>query len=134
MKIREGLQVAEFEAWRVTGARHRRKLIGFRVFLAVLPALAVAAAIGALGYGAYRLWSVITGSVPATGATAVASAGPAIASVSPAAWVIAVTVAIAAAITVRLIARPYAPGFMILRIALVATLLAGAGGFWWGVS
>lgn len=135
MNWRTRFELMERAAFTDHGRRHSRGIVTFRFMLAALPAIAVAVLAGAIGYACYRVWGWFT--APERSAPEVKAPAPVHAAIGiPAAgWLlIAITVAIAV-IGVRLIRRPYAPGALLLRGAVVLLFLSlGAVGYWWGLT
>lgn len=118
------IELAEAEAWRATGRRHRRKIVGFRVTLAMLPFAAAAAAVGALGYACFRAWQAIA---PRVGEVDAPVRGV-IAGVPPWFWFLSVLVLAVGAVAFRPGRIPSSPGVAVAKVVILLMAIAGLAG------
>lgn len=105
LSIREGLDIAEREAWRKVGAGNSG---WFTWGKRLVPVALIASVLGAIGYGAYRAYRAVADlfAGPETVPSAVAGSGT-----PPALWIAAVVLIVVTAIGVRAStrARRFAP-------------------------
>lgn len=118
LSIREGLDIAEREAWRGVGAKNRG---WFTWGKRLTPVALVGSALGAVGYGLYRAYHAVAGWLSGPETVSVSSAAPG------ALWIAAVVLIVVTAVAIRLAGRavrfaPVAAGSVVLILAWLGVI------------